>query len=48
MRGNSKIGHFKSATGAPDASAVKGKTTGGKSKKSATAFKCKSGDKKSY
>jgi hypothetical protein len=48
MRGNSKIGHFKSANSAPDASAVKEKTSGGKSKKSATAFKCKNGDKKSY
>jgi len=38
--GNKKIGHFKSGTGAPDASSVKEKTKGGKSAKSATKFKC--------
>lgn len=40
MHGNSKIGNFKSANGAPDASSVKGKTSGGKSPKSATRYKC--------
>ena len=40
QRGNSKIGNFKSANGAPDASSVKEKTSGGKSAKSATAYKC--------
>ena len=45
--GNSKIGNFKSANGAPDASAVKEKTSGGKSAKSATRYKCSSGGKKS-
>lgn len=39
-RGNSKIGFGKSANGAPDASSVKEKTSGGKSAKSDTKYKC--------
>jgi hypothetical protein len=39
-RGNAKIGTPKSAKGVADASNQKGKTKGGKSAKSATAFKC--------
>lgn len=45
-RGNSKIGFGKSANGAPDATSVKEKTSGGKSPKSATAYKCHNGDGK--
>jgi hypothetical protein len=37
--GNDKIGFKKSANGAPDASAIKEKTSGGKSEKSATMLK---------
>ncbi len=39
-QGNKKIGHFSTGNGASDASKVKEKTSGGKSKKSATKFKC--------
>lgn len=39
-RGNAKIGTPISAKGVGDASAKKQKTSGGKSAKSATAFKC--------
>jgi hypothetical protein len=39
-RGNAKIGTPKSAKGAGDASSKKEKTSGGKSPKSATAYKC--------
>lgn len=38
--GNKKIGTPKSAKGAGDASGKKEKTSGGKSPKSATRFKC--------
>lgn len=38
--GNKKIGTPKSAKGAGDASGQKQKTSGGKSPKSATRFKC--------
>jgi hypothetical protein len=39
-RGNKKIGFSGKANGASDASKVKEKTSGGKSHKSATAYKC--------
>jgi len=39
-QGNKKIGTPKGANSAPDASSVKEKTSGGKSAKSATKFKC--------
>lgn len=46
MHGNPKIGTPKSANGAPDAASQKEKTSGGKSAKSATSYKC-NGSKKS-
>ena len=48
-RGNKKIGHFYGANSAAKASSVQEKTSGGKSQKSATAYKChNSSNKMSY